>query len=165
MKVYQIISENTVADFKNDFAALTPQDQEAFKKLIAWEPSDTPNGTSQGIEGKLYTWSANKKRWIDSNGREVPPESPRHFRLFDEDVSDDVIKLYIEVRKAGEVENLHQELAKNPSTTKNPKKSSSANKTKKSKGGKKSRIGNLVRDMQRATGRKGPSKDPGDGPD
>jgi len=35
MKVYQIISENTVKDFKRKFESLTPQDQEAFKKLIA----------------------------------------------------------------------------------------------------------------------------------
>jgi hypothetical protein len=162
MKVYQIISENTVEDFKRKFESLTPQDQEAFKKLIAWEPSDTPNGTSSGIDGKLYTWNANRKRWIDSSEREVPPESPLHVRLFDTDMSDTVEKLYIEVRKADEVENLNNLLKKSsnqkPSTRKSRVKGKGSKK-------KKTRIGNLVRDMQKSVGTRVPSKEPGEGPD
>jgi len=162
MKVYQIISENTVEDFKRKFESLTPQDQEVFKKLIAWEPSDTPNGTSSGIDGKLYTWNANRKRWIDSSNREVPPESPLHVRLFDTDMSDTVEKLYIEVRKADEVENLNNLLKKSsnqkPSTRKSRVKGKGSKK-------KKTRIGNLVRDMQKSVGTRVPSKEPGEGPD
>jgi len=162
MKVYQIISENTVKDFKRKFESLTPQDQEAFKKLIAWEPSDTPNGTSSDIDGKLYTWNANRKRWVDSSEREVPPESPLHVRLFDTDMSDTVEKLYMEVRRADEVENLNNLLKKSsnqkPSTRKSRVKGKGSKK-------KKTRIGNLVRDMQKSVGTRVPSKEPGEGPD
>jgi len=77
-------------------------------------------------------------------------------------MSDTVEKLYMEVRRADEVENLNNLLKKSsnqkPSTRKSRVKGKGSKK-------KKTRIGNLVRDMQKSVGTRVPSKEPGEGPD
>ena len=161
MKVYQIITENTLKNFKRKFSNLSVQDQAIFKELISVRRSDVPQGTRKEYKGNNYTWNSVNGHWKKDNGRKVDPDnSPLHLTLFvDKKVSTPVFELYQEAKQADEIKNLDQEL--NKSTV---RKTGKVNKPKKDKG-KKSRIGNLVRDMQRATGRAGPSKDPGDGPD
>jgi hypothetical protein len=169
MKVYQIISENTLADFKREFSALPVQDQKVFRKLISTREGDIADNTEKQYKGESYLWDADKGQWKKkSNGRMIDPDnSILHLTLFvDEQVSKQVFNLYQRAKKAGEIKKLNQELSKNNSAA---GKFSKAIKNKISKTirgkGKKTRTGNLVRDMQKATGRKGPSKDPGEGPD
>jgi len=176
MKVYQIIAENTLADFKRELLALPVQDQKVFRKLISTREGDIADNTEKQYKGESYLWDADKGQWTKkSNGRMIDPDnSMLHLSLFvDDQVSKQVFDLYKKAKRAGEVENLDQELSrKNTPANRNSKRPSKFSKAIKSKAsniitgkGKKTRTGNLVRDMQRATGRKGPSKDPGAGPD
>lgn len=156
MKVYEVISENTLKNFKHEFLSLPPQDQEVFKKIISIRVTDVADGTEKEYKGETYIWDGKSSEWKKkSNGRPVnSEESPLHLSIFvDEKVSIPVFNLYKKAKQANEVKNLDKAL--NKSNKFNFSIKSWFKKPQKPQTG-------LVKAMQRATGRSGPSKDPGD---
>jgi hypothetical protein len=160
MIVSDIIDEQAARSAEEIFkdAQSLPRDQQEILKKFLVEIPKLPVGKSTTMDGVEYEWDGKQWRNKKTKRSEPFPESPKFFQLFDPDVMKRTGDLYREAEQSGvlvELENLFRQKA-----GLKPKKSNS-NKGK----GKKTRTGNLVRDMQRATGRAGPSKDPGDGPD
>jgi len=152
-------SNRTAEEIFKDAQSLPRNQQEILKKFLSDIPK-LPAGKSTTMDGVEYEWDGKQWRNKKTKRLEPFPESPKFFQLFDPEVMKRTGDLYRDAQESGVLVEL-EKLFRQKSVSKPKKTNTGKNKDK----DKKTRTGNLVRDMQRATGRAGPAKDPGDGPD
>lgn len=154
MKIHQIIRENvSESTILKDLKWLSQAEQTVFLELILTNSKNIPNGdTKKSTDGRTFRW--NGTDWININTGRAADEKMR-------------LNLSTEGKVTASVRNLYQIAKDNDLIEPLRKKIIQDKAKKKSKSKKTSRRFDtgLVKAMQRATGRAGPAKEPGDKPD
>jgi len=153
MKIYQIVSEQSnpvVKQILRDLKKLSPQEQKVFQELVTTRKEDFTVGETKSVNGTTYRWEG--AQWVDTNTGKIADRQTQLNLSTEGEVTDQVAALYKQAKDQKSVNDVAQ-------TFKSKSKS-----TRKKSPKKKSRTGEFVSDLQKATGREGPSKKPGEGP-